>query len=98
TSDGFFGFFDSVDDESVSKPLFVAAEKWLKEKGAFKILGPVNPSTNEACGLLVDGFDLPPVAMMTYNKPYYADLISNNGYTKGTDLLAYDLSTRDVDQ
>lgn len=98
TTDGFFGFFDAVNDAAVTKPLFAAAEKFLKEKGVTKILGPVNPSTNEACGLLVDGFDLPPVAMMTYNKPYYADLIVSNGFVKSTDLLAYDLSTKDVDQ
>ncbi|MFT3679325.1 MAG: hypothetical protein QM791_03580 [Ferruginibacter sp.] len=98
TNEGFFGFFDAVNDKEVTNALFAAAEKFLKEKGVSKILGPVNPSTNEACGLLVDGFDQSPVAMMTYNKPYYADLISSNNYVKSVDLLAYDLPTKVVDE
>ena len=96
--DGFFGFFDAVNDKEVAKQLLTEAEKWLKDKGANKMVGPVNPSTNEPCGLLVDGYDRPPVAMMTYNKPYYSDLLAANGFTKQTDLLAYDLPTSTVDK
>ncbi len=43
-----------------------------RTKGLTTMIGPVNPSTNETVGLLIDGFDKPPVAMMTYNKPYYS--------------------------
>ncbi|MFL9485473.1 hypothetical protein ACI6Q2_22015 [Chitinophagaceae bacterium LWZ2-11] len=89
-NDGFWGFFDCVDDKEVAKLLFDAAEKWLKEKGTATSIGPVNFSTNEACGLLVDGFDSPPRAMMTYNSPYYLHLIENEGYKKRTDIFAYD--------
>lgn len=96
--DGFFGFYDVVDDKEVSKLLLKEAGAWLKNKGADKMVGPVNPSTNEACGLLVEGFDAPPVAMMTYNKPYYADLLAAEGFVKQTDLLAYDLPTSSVDK
>ncbi len=96
--DGFFGFFDVVNDANVSKLLLNEAATWLKNKGADKIVGPVSPSTNEACGLLVEGFDKPPVAMMTYNKPYYLDLLAAEGFTKQTDLLAYDLPTSSVDK
>lgn len=98
TSDGFFGFFDLVNDGAVAKSLLDEAAKWLKEKGAKNIIGPVNPSTNEPCGLLVEGFDTAPVAMMTYNKPYYADLLKANNFEKQTDLLAYDLPTTSVDK
>ncbi|MDR0793511.1 MAG: hypothetical protein LBE82_09410 [Chitinophagaceae bacterium] len=90
SNDGFFGFFDCINDESVADLLLSAAEKWLKEKGVTgKILGPVNPSTNETCGLLVEGFHSPAKVMMTYNKPYYQAFIEKAGYTKQTDILAY---------
>ena len=98
TKDGFFGFFDAVNDVEVAKLLLNEAQQWLKEKGADKMVGPVNPSTNEPCGLLVDGYDKPPVAMMTYNKPYYSDLLAAAGFAKQTDLLAYDLPTSTVDK
>lgn len=96
--DGFFGFFDVVNDNTIAALLLKEAEKWLKEKGANTMVGPVNPSTNEACGLLVEGYDTPPVAMMTYNKPYYSDLLAAAGLVKQTDLLAYDLPTSTVDK
>ena len=87
--DGFFGFFDCIDDQETANLLFQSAIDWLKKEGLNKILGPANPSTNDVCGLLVDGFDMPPVAMMPYNAPYYLRLIENIGLRKKTDLLAY---------
>lgn len=90
TNDGFFGFFDCVNDAEVAGMLFAAAEGWLKEKKINRIIGPVNFSTNETCGLLVEGFTSPPYAMMTYNAPYYLELIEKQGYHKETDLLAYE--------
>ncbi|MCK5351773.1 N-acetyltransferase, partial [bacterium] len=60
-----------------------------REKGMDRVLGPVNPSTNEECGLLVQNFLSPPLIMMTYNPPYYMDLIEKAGYGKEKDLYAY---------
>ena len=96
TNDGFFGFFDCVNDESIAKALFEEVYKWLKTKGVATVIGPANPSTNETVGLLIDGFNEPPVAMMTYNKPYYIDLIEKNGFYKKVDLYAYDIRTETV--
>jgi GNAT superfamily N-acetyltransferase len=96
--EGFFGFFEVIENKQAAKMLFDAAEEWLKEKKVTAILGPANPTTNDPTGLLIDGFDAPPVAMMTYNKPYYASLLEELGYKKKTDLLAYDLPTQTVDQ
>jgi GNAT superfamily N-acetyltransferase len=96
--DGFFGFFDLVNDADVAKQLLDEAAKWLKQQGANTMIGPVNPSTNEPCGLLVDGYDAPPVVMMPYNKPYYLPLLEKAGLAKSVDLLAYDLSTATVDK
>ena len=96
TNDGFFGFFDCINDENVAKALFEAAYQWLKTKGVATIIGPVNPSTNEPVGLLIKGFNEPPVAMMTYNKPYYISLIEKNGFHKKVDLYAYDIRSDSV--
>ncbi|MBK1440046.1 hypothetical protein JHJ32_08625 [Parapedobacter sp. ISTM3] len=87
--DGFFGFFDCEDNQKVANILLTAAKGWLKEKGADRLIGPVNLSTNDTCGLLVEGFDSPPMVMMPYNKPYYEALLVNGGLVKMTDLLAY---------
>ena len=54
---GFFGFFESVDDPEVAAALFDAARTWLGGRGLTSVRGPMNPSTNHDCGLLVDGFD-----------------------------------------
>jgi len=89
-NDGFFGFFDSINDTEVSALLFKAAGDWLKNKGVNgKFLGPVNFSTNEPCGLLVEGFDSSPVLMQTYNFPYYAQLLEKEGFEKDVDLIAW---------
>ncbi len=86
---GFFGFLESVEDENVSGALFDAARAWLAERNIEAVRGPINPSLNYECGLLIDGFDDPPWFMMTYNKPYYAQLIEKYGFRKAQDLYAF---------
>lgn len=85
----FFGFFDVVEDYEVAKALLDAAVNWAKKEGLNSIIGPANFSTNDTAGLLVEGFDSPPVVMMTYNKPYYKDLLERYGFVKQMDMLAY---------
>lgn len=92
---GFFGFFECINDQAVANALFDAAKAWLRTKGKTAIRGPVNPSMNDETGLLVDGFDGPPVILMTYNPPYYQDLIKGAGLDKVKDLYAYMLYTED---
>jgi len=86
---GHFGLFECIDDDTVSASLFAAAESWLHEHGASQITGPFNLSINQDCGILVDGFDTPPVVMMPHSPPYYDRLIQAGGYAKAKDLLAY---------
>ena len=86
---GFFGFFESIDDQSVADGLFDAARDWLGERDLRSIRGPTNPSLNYECGLLVDGFRAPPFFMMTYNPPFYAALLENWGFKKTQDLYAF---------
>jgi len=97
-NDGFFGFFDAINDQQVADALFSTANKWLKEKGADqKMIGPVNFSTNEPCGLLVQGFDSSPVLMQTYNAEYYIGLIENAGFKKDFDMIAWNWEGQNYD-
>jgi Acetyltransferase (GNAT) family len=88
----FFGFFESVDDIAVSQLLLDAVRGWARRLGMTRLLGPMNPSINEECGLLVEGFDAPPVVMMTYNPRYYAELFAEAALRRCKDLLAYDVA------
>jgi len=86
---GFFGFFESIDDSEVAGRLFDAAKSWFAERQIEAIRGPVNPSLNYECALLVDGFDEPPWFMMPYNRPYYDRLIRACGFRKAQDMFAF---------
>lgn len=86
---GFFGFFESINDQTIATALLEKAKVWLKEKGVDAIRGPVNPSTNDDVGILVEGFDKPPAVMMPYNPEYYDTLIAGAGLEKVKDLYSY---------
>ena len=86
---GFFGFFDSVDEQPVADALFAAAGAWLKEKGLTRVRGPFNLNINEESGLLVDGFESPPRVAMTHALPHYQALVETAGFEKVRDLLAF---------
>lgn len=87
----FFGFFECINDAAVSRRLFEAVFAWVRQQGALRVLGPMNPTTNDECGLLVDGFNSPPFFMTTYNPRYYVDLLVAEGFYKAKDLLAFHL-------
>jgi len=86
---GFFGFFESMDDADVARILLASVADWLKGYGMEKMAGPMNPSTNDECGLLIEGFDAPPCLMMPYNPRYYPSLLEGFGLSKKMDLYAY---------
>jgi GNAT superfamily N-acetyltransferase len=86
---GCFGMFESIDDEQVAAALLQAAADWLRDRGRTQIMGPIDYSTNYACGLLIDGFDTPPRIMMNHNPPYYAALLEACGLSKAKDLYSW---------
>jgi len=90
---GLFGFFESVDDAAVAQALFEAVRGWLRAQGLTGMRGPFNPSTNDTCGLLVEGFHLSPRIMMPYNPPYYPVLLERAGLRPTRDLLTYEVDT-----
>lgn len=87
----FFGFFECLPDPEAAAALFSTVMNWARARQLDRLRGPLNPSINDECGLLVDGFGSPPVLMMAYNPPYYADLIAAAGCSKARDLYAYQI-------
>jgi hypothetical protein len=94
---GYFGMIAAEDDPLVFEALFKTAEDWLRQKGRKRALGPLNLSINEEIGLLIDGFDTPPMVMMPHDQPYVVGRIEAQGYAKAKDVYAYLVSiNRDV--
>jgi len=86
---GFFGWFDTIDDESVAGALLEATAQWLRDRGFDTIRGPASFSVNDECGVLVDGFDTPNTIMMPHNPPSYPKLIEACGFRTAKNLIAY---------
>lgn len=86
---GHFGYLDCASDQEVAHALLSAAQNWLIAQGADKMIGPAMWSVNEECGLLIDGFDTPPVVMMPFGRPDYQEMLESFGLTKAIDMYAF---------
>ncbi len=86
---GFFGFFECINDENVSNNLLDAVCDTLKKRQLKVIRGPMNFSTNEECGFLIEGLESPPMIMTPYNPLYYNALMESYGMRKAKDLYAF---------
>jgi hypothetical protein len=91
---GFFGFFECIESIEAAQALFENAASFVRSKGMDVLRGPMNFSTNESCGLLMNAFDEMPYFMMPYNFPYYENLIEDSGFSKAKDLLCYHLDNQ----
>jgi hypothetical protein len=86
---GQFGLIAAEDDGETFHALFRTAEDWLRARGKTEVQGPFNLNINEESGLLVDGFDTPPMLLMPHDLPYVAPRVEAEGYAKVMDLFAY---------
>lgn len=86
---GNFGLIAAEDDAAIFNLLFRTAEDWLRDQGCDRALGPFNLSVNEEVGLLVDGFDTPPMVMMGHDPAYTGRRVEEQGYAKAKDVYAY---------
>jgi GNAT superfamily N-acetyltransferase len=93
---GFFGFFESIDDQAVTDELLAAAARWVAQRGHDTLRGPASYSVNHEYGLLVDGYDSPPPLLTPYNPPYYAALLERSGLRKAKDLWGYQVGSLDL--
>ena len=92
---GNFGMVAAEDDPAIFAALFKVAEDWLRTRGCRAALGPVNLSTNEEVGLLVEGHETPPMFMMSHDARYVAARIEEQGYGRAKDIFAYICSVKD---
>lgn len=86
---GCFGLFECVNDSNVAATLFNTASDWLRDKGRDEIMGPIDYSTNYVCGLLIDGFEVPPTLLTPHNRSYYPSLLEAAGFNKVIDWYAW---------
>ena len=86
---GFWGCFECIDEQNVANSLFESAADYLKTHNLDLMRGPANFSSNDDWGLLIHGFEKPPLVMMPYNPPYYIDLLHRFGFNKAMDLFAF---------
>jgi GNAT superfamily N-acetyltransferase len=90
-SDGLFGFFECENDPETATALFDAASTWLRERGRTRLLGPMDFTTNDECGLLIEGYEEPSMILEPWHPPYYRELVEGQGMTKTMDLLMWAL-------
>ncbi|MFT8244690.1 dATP pyrophosphohydrolase [Roseomonas sp. BN140053] len=95
TRPGHFGLLAAEDDPAVLRALLDTAENWLRARGLRRVLGPFSLSINEETGLLVDGFDTPPMLMMPHDAPHLGPRLEALGYAKARDVLAYRFDPRE---
>jgi GNAT superfamily N-acetyltransferase len=95
-SEGFFGFFECIDEQEVADQLFGICRDWLAQNGIRQMIGPMNLSIGNECGVQLDGFEYPPVVQMNYNPKYYRSLFEKAGFSKVHDLYAYYLVADDA--
>ncbi len=92
---GWFGFLELENDEEVAHALLAAAEGWLRPRGMERMVGPADFSMNDESGVLIEGFDLPPMIRQPWHPPYYQQLMEQAGMTKAMDLLMWNLEVSD---
>jgi GNAT superfamily N-acetyltransferase len=95
---GLFGFFESEDDQQVAHALLAAAEAWLAERGRDRMIGPMDFTTNDECGLMIEGYEHPPLILESWHHRYYKSLMeSYPGFEKAMDLYMWKLQVDEVD-
>ncbi|MDE1147184.1 MAG: dATP pyrophosphohydrolase [Azospirillaceae bacterium] len=86
---GQFGMIAAEDDPQIIKALVDTAADWLRARGMKRMQGPFNLNINEEIGLLVDGFDTPPMLLMGHDKAYLGPRLEEQGFAREKDVLAY---------
>jgi GNAT superfamily N-acetyltransferase len=90
-NDAMFGFFETTEDPEVVRALFDAATEWAVDKGRERILGPMDFTTNDEVGVLIEGFERQPMILQPWHPPYYQRLIEAEGFEKAMDVLMWQL-------
>ncbi len=95
-SDAMFGFFETVEDREVTAALLGAASEWARDKGRSRVLGPMDFTTNDEIGVLIEGYERRPMILENWHPPFYKQLIEAEGFGKAMDLLMWELQFGDL--
>ena len=97
-SDGMFGFFEVANDPEAAKALLDTATEWVRARGRARILGPMDFTLNDECGILIEGYNEPSMILEPWHPPYYKELIDGYGMEKAMDLLMWELYFGSLEQ
>jgi GNAT superfamily N-acetyltransferase len=89
--DAMFGFFEATNDPEVAAALLGAASEWAASRGRTRLLGPLDFTTNDEIGILIEGFERKPMILQPWHPPRYRELIEAQGFGKAIDLLMWEL-------
>jgi GNAT superfamily N-acetyltransferase len=95
---GQFGFFECEDDQEAATALIDTAEEWVRSKGCDRLVGPFDFTTNDECGVLVEGFERLPVVLMNWTHRYYPALLEGAGLVKAMDTFMWTLDVVNRDK
>jgi GNAT superfamily N-acetyltransferase len=95
-SDAIFGFFETADDPEVAAALLGTATEWAQARGRKRLLGPMDFTTNDEIGILVEGFERRPMILEPWHPPHYRELIEAEGFAKAMDVLMWELQFGDL--
>jgi GNAT superfamily N-acetyltransferase len=94
---GMFGFFECEPDPEAAQALVDAAAAWLRDRGRDRMVGPMDFTTNDECGLLIEGHDRTPIILTTWQHTYYQELLEGTGLTKAMDAYMWELYVSERD-
>ncbi|MFL5900714.1 MAG: hypothetical protein ACJ75S_05895 [Solirubrobacterales bacterium] len=95
-SDAMFGFFEAANDPEVAAALLGAAIEWARGKGRGRILGPMDFTTNDEIGILIEGYERRPMILEPWHPPHYRELIEAEGFGKAMDVQMWELQFGDL--
>ncbi|MDX6642636.1 MAG: hypothetical protein QOD76_598 [Solirubrobacteraceae bacterium] len=88
---GLFGFFECEEDAEAAEALLGAAAAWLRERGRDRMVGPMDFTTNDECGVLIEGHERTPIILTPWSHRYYPQLLEGAGLTKAMDTQMWEL-------
>ncbi|HVP03146.1 MAG TPA: hypothetical protein VMT10_11295 [Solirubrobacteraceae bacterium] len=92
---GNWGFFELENDQEVADALLAAAEGWLRARGCDRMVGPMDFAVNDESGIVIEGYELPPMIRQPWQPPYYRTLCEGAGLEKAMDFFMWDLKIDD---
>jgi GNAT superfamily N-acetyltransferase len=91
---GYISLFDSYENYEYAQTALDAAMRFLREHGVKRVFGPLAPRYDLLNrGVLVDGFEGPPVLQNAYNSKAVPQMLEKYGFSKWRDYFAYDIAT-----